>query len=105
MVPLELEAWKKDLENLLIGCDKLREDMIQSFDSCLALRPQRKDYINSIMELTHLHIMQVQGNFWEVIGIEMSPFETLSLIDWNYSYYQDLRRFGVRDDSLYNGFI
>jgi hypothetical protein len=79
--------------------------MIKTFDACLALKPQRQDIIKYYMELTHPHILKLMGDYWDWRGIKLTPFETLNLIDWTYTYSKQLKLYGVRDDSLYNGFI
>jgi hypothetical protein len=40
-----------------------------------------------------------------VHAINLSPYETLMLVEWTHTYYNQLIKFGCRDDSLYNGFI
>jgi hypothetical protein len=57
------------------------------------------------MELNHPHILKLLGDYWEWRAIKLTPFETLHFIDWTYSYHKQLQTFGIRDDSLYNGFV
>jgi hypothetical protein len=56
-VSLEFGSYEEDSENLLTACDKIKSEMIEIFDSCLALQPQRRDIIRQYMELSHLHIL------------------------------------------------
>lgn len=102
-LPLDAVKWNCDSEELTGACGKIKEEMIKIFDSSLAMTPQRRDIIASYMELTHLHILQVQSNFWELNGIGMSPFETLGLVDWNHQYLSALESYGIREDTLSNG--
>ena len=57
------------------------------------------------MEVSHSHILNLLGDYWENFAIKLNPFETLCIIDWAYNYNKQLRQFGIRDDSLYNGFL
>lgn len=75
-----------------------------TFDACLALRPQRPDIVRYFMDLTHPHILKLLGDYWDWRAIKLSPYETLSFIDWTYTYNNQLKTYGIRDDSLYNGF-
>jgi hypothetical protein len=100
--PLE---WGKDCQSLLEACTEEGKEIVQIFDACLALRPQRQDIIRYYMELTHPHILKLLGEYWEWRAIKLTPFETLHFIDWTYTYHKQLQTFGIRDDSLYNGFV
>jgi hypothetical protein len=57
------------------------------------------------MEVHHPHILDLLGSFWEKFAVDLNPYETLSVVDFAYTYYNKQRKFGVREDSLYNGFI
>ncbi|CDW71658.1 ph domain containing protein [Stylonychia lemnae] len=35
----------------------------------------------------------------------ITPYETLSLVDWTYRYNRDLKKFGVVDDAVENGYL
>ncbi len=50
----------------------LREDMITTFDACLALKPQRKDIIELYMKSAHLHLLDVLGRYWERNAVDMN---------------------------------
>jgi hypothetical protein len=50
------------------------------------------------MKAAHAHLCDVLSRFWEERAIELSAFETVSLIEWTYSYYKSLKRFGINDD-------
>ncbi len=94
-----------DVENLQHECALVSDDLIEIFDACLALKPQRKDVIAFYMDLSHVHLLKLLGAFWEKNGIDLNPFESLSIIDYSFTYYNKLRKFGVREDFLYNGFL
>lgn len=79
--------------------------MIETFDGCLSLKPQRKDIIAMLMDNTHVHLLTLLSNFWDANGIQLNPFETLSIIDWSNQYNMKLMKFGVREDTLINGFL
>jgi hypothetical protein len=57
LLSLEVDDWDKDVDNLLESCTAVREEMIETFDACLGLKPQRKDIITSYMEVTHAHLL------------------------------------------------
>lgn len=57
------------------------------------------------MALTHTHLLSLLSMCWDKSGIDLNPFVTLSLIDYAFQYHNKLRKFGVREDFLYNGFI
>lgn len=42
-----------DVENLLSKCKEKQKDLIETFDACLSLKPQRKDLIVLYMEIWH----------------------------------------------------
>ena len=98
------EQWE-DVEGLLQECTELRDDMIHTFDSCLTLSPPRKDIIELYMKVAHVHLQDVLSKFWEAKAVDLNPYETLSLVDWSYRYFRDLRKFGVNDDSVENGYL
>lgn len=47
------------------------------------------------MDIGHSMIMKVLSKFWDKYGVNLSAFETLSLIDWCHNYLKDLKNFGV----------
>lgn len=98
------KQWE-DVEGLLEMASALREDMITTFDACLAVKPQRKDIIETYMRSGHLHLLDVLSRFWELRGVDLNPFETLSLLEWTHRYNRDLRRFGVTDDAVELGIL
>lgn len=104
-LPLELEEWDGDIDVVLEQCSHISEELIETFDACLAIKPQRKDIITFLMDISHVHLLQLLSCFWEKYGIDLNPFVTLTLIDYAYQYHNKLRKFGVREDFLYNGFI
>jgi hypothetical protein len=52
------------------------------------------------MELNHPHILKLLGDYWDWRAIKLTPFETLYFIDWTYTYKKELKKFGIRDDSI-----
>ena len=86
-------------------CSEVREDLISTFDACLAQTNPRVDIVKFFMELTHQHILNLLGQYWEMHAINLNPYETLMLIDWAFTYNNQLKQFGCRDDALYNGLI
>lgn len=61
--------------------------------------------ICAYMENHHVHLLTLLGNFWEKHGVDLNPYETLSMIDFAYTYICKKRKFGVSDDYLKNGFM
>ena len=102
---LEVDDWEEDTEELLEKCSEVREDLITTFDACLAQPTKRSDIIHFLMELTHAHLITLLGSFWESLAINLNPYETLCLIDWAHCYHNELALYGCRDDLLYNGFL
>lgn len=85
----------EDVESLLEICSALREDMItvsiilsinfnfsllQTFDACLALKPQRKDIIELYMKAAHTHMSEVLSKFWEHRAVELNVRFKLMLL-------------------------
>jgi hypothetical protein len=95
----------EDIDSLLEMCTALREDMITTFDACLALKPHRKDIIEMYMKTGHVHLCDVLSRYWEKRAVDFNPFETLALVDWTYRYSKDLRKFGIIDDSIDSGYL
>ena len=85
-LPLEVEDWENDLETLIQECTKVKDDLVTTFDACLALKPHRIDIVRFYMELSHAHLMKLLGDYWETYAIDLNPFETLTVIDWAYNY-------------------
>jgi len=104
-IPPDPHHWDNDCQLLLQACSEETKEMIKIFDACLALRPQRKEVIIYFMELTHPHILKLLGEYWDWQAVKLTPFETLQFIDWTYTYFKELKMYGIRDDSLYNGFV
>jgi hypothetical protein len=104
-LPPDIEDWDRDIDVVLQACEAVREEVIETFDSCLSLKPQRKDLICCYMENHHVHLVTLLGAFWEKFGVDLNPYETLSVIDFAYTYHNKQTKFGVREDSLYNGFL
>ena len=53
-------------------CANFKEDMITTFDACLALKPPRKDIIELHMKVAHCHISDALSYFWEINAIELN---------------------------------
>lgn len=52
----------------------------------------------------HTHLVQELAYFWEKQALKISAFDTLSIVDWCFIYLNDLKRFGINDVYLLNGF-
>ena len=91
LLPLEIEDYDDDIETLMQECTKVKDDLVTTFDACLALKPMRINIIEWYMDISHSHLLKVLSIYWEHNAIEMSPFETLTLIDWSYNYNKQLR--------------
>lgn len=76
-----LRDWD-DVESLLEQCTVLKDDMItvrtvffivsQTFDACLALKPQRKDIIELYMKNGHTHLTGVLTRFWDTKAVGLN---------------------------------
>jgi hypothetical protein len=100
----KINAWE-DIDELLHFCSILKQDMITTFDSCLSLNPQRKDIIELYMNNGHPHMTEILATYWKLNGLEFSPFDTMTLVDWTYTYNLDLLKFGVKDGLIENGYL
>ena len=87
----------REIDTLIEVCQQLQEDMMVTFDACMAQSPQRRDIIAVYMEEGHELMMKVVHRFWEKHAISMGTYETLSLIDWVHNYILELRNFGITD--------
>ena len=38
-LPPDIEDWDRDVEVILQACEAVREEIIETFDSCLTLKP------------------------------------------------------------------
>ena len=63
----------------------------------MAYQPQRRDIIEMYMSIGHDHIVKTLSKYWEKEALNLSAFDTLSLIDWVNTYLTDLKRFGITD--------
>ena len=50
---LDVEDWEGDIETLLNECSEVRDDLITTFDACLAQPKQRIDIVRFYMGLSH----------------------------------------------------
>ena len=62
----------EDVESLLEMCTALREDMITTFDACLALKPQRNNIIELYMKTGHKQMAEQLSRFWETQAVELN---------------------------------
>lgn len=92
-----------DVDQLLDVCTQIKDEIITTVDACMAQSPQRRDLIAIFMEHGHIHTMEVLQHFWEKQSVKLSAFDTLSLVDWCYTYLTQLRQFGISDLHLQNG--
>ena len=90
-LPLEIEDMETDIEVLIQDVNLVKEDLVTTFDACLALKPHRIDIVRFYMDLSHSHILKLLGDYWETYAIDLNPFETLTVIDWAYNYNKQLR--------------
>ena len=100
-----MEDWENDVEDLLQACSEIRDDLITTFDACLAQPTQRTDIVKFYMDVSHQHILKILADYWESYAIDLNPYQTLQLVDWAYQYSSSLNQFGCRDYYLYNGFL
>lgn len=101
---LPLKQAYEDIDQLLSICTSIKNEMIETIDSCLAQQQQERSIIEIYMEVAHSHMMSVLSRFWEKISVKLSDFETLSLIDWCHIYLEELSQYGIHDIYLQNGF-
>ena len=102
-MPLRASAYA-DIDKLLEVATELKNDIIELTDSALAQSPQRRDVIQMYMDIGHTHMMAVFSRYWEKEAINLIAFDLLTLIEWCYEYLINLKRFGVVDVYLKNGF-
>ena len=57
---------------LLQACGTFKDDLITTFDACLALKPPRKDIIELYMKVAHTHISEALSQFWEINAVELN---------------------------------
>lgn len=89
----------------LEAIDVIKEDMIYTFDACLAQNPPRKDIIQMYMETVHLKMCERLTHEWNIKALLMTPLDILSVCEWVHKYMTTLKRFGIKDDSLENGYL
>ena len=65
--------------------------------------PPRKDIIKFYMETAHPILCTTLKTTWLHQALDFSVLETIQLIEWSESYANDLKTFGIKDDSLNNG--
>lgn len=71
---LDIEEWEGEMEELLGACSEVRDDLITTFDACLAQPKQRVDIVRFYMELSHQHILKLLEDFWEKYAIDLNPY-------------------------------
>ena len=87
----------EDVDNLIEECNKIKVEIIEVVDACMSMQPQRRDIIQMYMNTLHAKNMEVLSRYWEKNATNISAFDTLSLIDWVYTYLKDLKKFGITD--------
>jgi len=104
-----LEIFSKDkdwetIDDLLEDCSKLSQEFFSIFDTCLVQTPPRKDIIKLYMDTQHVVMCDAMGAVWEKNALNYNLIEIMSLCDWIFEYMKGLKRFGVSDDVIKNGF-
>lgn len=86
----EVDDWEQDTEELLLQCSEVRDDLVTTFDACLAQPKQRTDIVRFYMDLSHAHILKLLGDYWEKNAIDLNAYQTLQMVDWAYQYNNSL---------------
>lgn len=81
-------------------CNDIKLELIETIDACMAQQTQRRDIIGIFMRTMHENITNVMSYYWEKKCINLSPFDTLSLIDWVFNFIKELKMFGISDPFL-----
>lgn len=79
--------------------------MINTFDACLAQNPPRKDIIQLFMQNIHTRICERLTYEWDHKALLMTPLDIFSLCEWVHQYMTTLKKFGIKDESLENGYL
>ena len=104
MLPLSTKNYE-DVDQLMGICSLIKEEVIATVDACMAQQTQRRDIIAIYMSAAHEHMMAVLQYFWDKHCTQISAFDTLSMVDWCYQYINELKKFGINDHHLKNGYI
>lgn len=70
----EIDDWEDDIEELLTACSEVRDELIATFDACLAQPTPREDIVRFYMDLSHMHILKLLGDYWERKAIDLNPY-------------------------------
>ena len=71
---LDVEDWDEDMEELLAACSEVRDDLVTTFDACLAQPKQRIDIVKFYMDISHTHILKLLEDYWEQYAIDLNPY-------------------------------
>ena len=52
----------------------MRDELIATFDACLAQPTPREDIVRFYMDLSHMHILKLLGDYWEKKAIDLNPY-------------------------------
>ena len=75
---LDVEVdWEHDVEALLNACSEVRDELVTTFDACLAQPKQRTDIVKFYMDLSHSHILKLLEDYWDKYAIDLNPYQTL----------------------------
>lgn len=95
----------EEIHGLLQLLSEIKEEMIYTFDACMVQKPPRKDIIELFMETTHNKICERLSYEWSEKALLMSLLDIFALLEWVYEYMTTLKKFGIKDDSLENGYL
>lgn len=57
----EAEDWADNTDELLNACSEVRDDLVTTFDACLAQPKQRVDIVRFYMDVSHTYILKLLG--------------------------------------------
>jgi len=111
---IDFKLWNDDMSNYkeyeevhltLEVLSEIKDDMVYTFDACMVQKPPRKDIIEMYMDSVNVKICERLTYEWDSKVMLMNPLDILCLLEWVYEYYTLLKKFGVTDDALNNGYL
>ena len=94
-----------EIHNLLLLLSEIKEEMIYIFDACMVQKPPRKDIIELYMETTHIKLWERLTYEWNEKALLMGLLDIFALLEWIFEYMTTLNKFGIKDDSIDNGYL
>jgi hypothetical protein len=94
----------EDIYQTLELLNDVTEDMVSTFDACLVQKLPRKDIIELYMDVVHTKTCERLTHEWNSKAFLMTPLDIYALLEWLHQYLTSLKRFGINDDSLENGY-